>query len=76
MRMRTRYVYDNATALMLRVVGGIWSIGCESFPKGHLFPTTLPAPTAMGSTHFVCNVSWGASSPSVPPVYVFVYALA
>ena len=41
---------------MLRVVGHIWSIGSESSPKGPQFPTTLPAPTAMGSTHFVCNV--------------------
>ena len=41
-----------------------------SSPKGHLFPTILSAPTAMGSTHFACNVSWGASSPSVPPVCV------
>ena len=60
---------------MLRVVGHIWSIGWVSSPKGHLLPTTLPAPTAMVSTRFVCSVSWGASSPSVPLVFVFVYAL-
>ena len=60
---------------MFRVVGHIWSIGWVSSPKGHLLPTTLPAPTAMVSTRFVCSVSWGASSPSVPLVVVFVYAL-
>ena len=61
---------------MLRGVGHIGSIEWVFFPKGHLFPTTLPAPTAMGSKHFVCSVSWGASSRSAPLVFVFVYALA
>ena len=76
---RTRTRRDSTpvlTALMLCVVGHIGSIGWVSSPKGLLFPTTLPVPTAMGSTRFVCNVSWGASSPSAPLVFVFVYALA
>ena len=46
-----------------------------SSPKGLLFPTTSPVPTAMGSTCFVCSVSWGANSPSAPLVFVFVYAI-
>ena len=56
---------------MLRVVGHTGSIEREFVPKGHLLPTTLPAPTAMGSTHSVCSASWGASSPSAPLVFVF-----
>ena len=65
---RTRPRRDSTpvlTALMLRVFGHTGSTGWVFFPKEHLFPTTLRAPTAMGSKHFVCSVSWGAR-PNTP----------